>query len=87
MSLIFDILLLGAAKALLPKEPKLTNREKYYRNLARKNGFGNNRETSMECLAFDSLHKQAEMENTHIKYQEPTGDVHRDIFDDGGPDW
>jgi hypothetical protein len=84
--MIFDVLLLGVVKALLPKEPKLTDKERYYRNLAQRNGFGRS-ETSMECLAFDSLHAQAKFEKEAVTFKDLTEDVHRDIVDDGGPDW
>ena len=86
--MIFDLLLLGVAKTLLPKASNLTDREKKLQELAQRKGFGNNRrDTSMECLAFDSLHQQAKFEKEAVNYQEPMENVHRDIEDDGGPDW
>lgn len=77
MSLIFDLLLMGAVNMLSPSKKPKTDREKYYEQFHKK-------ETSMECLAFDTMSKK---EETQVKFTEPTDDVYRDIDDDEGPDW
>lgn len=75
-SLIFDLLLLGVVKLFTPK--------KQYPTVTR-------RTTSMEPLAFDSMHEHNKLRakdgGNQVKYHEPSGDIHRDIVDEDGPNW
>lgn len=64
MHLIFNALLYGLVSMFIKKQKPVRRTE---------------RETSMECLAFDSM----EARHQRMPYKEPTGDVHRDIVDDG----
>lgn len=73
MNLLFDLILLS-----------LVNAFQKFVSLADKQGVKpgyNKRTTSMECLAFDSLHNQA-----GLRYEEPETEK-EDAFFDGGPDW